>query len=472
VSAPEQLGAYWVGTGFNPPVRPFPAALPHLDHPLLPAAILAASRQMEKVERLVEFCRKLDGTEITVLPLPTEIDCVPHPVGTELAIRYGARVFHNTPWLYLEADSIPLQSGWRHVLSHEYYAHRKLFMLPSLAGLSEFDVAAAIGVWPAGTDEILPKKFQDPPWFDLWVYQNRAADLHLTRRIQHNYGLYEGHRVIRRWEFPHDRHIIRPDAVIFHADPSQSIIRGGLTQTFYSSGDLGDIIAALPILKQQGGGRLYLGPGHSQPNTREPMTLERFNSIRSLLESQYYITETRFLSQFDKGQIDQDLSTFRNCPRTDQDNLATWQARHIGRERLDVDPWLTVEAPWTGRVVCSRSGRYLNEGFPWRAIAHKYGARILFVGTATEHHAFQTLVGRAIEHAPTGDVMDLARVIKGAAIQFANQSLPWWLGAAMGKRVVQETWLQDPNCVIDREGLTYTRTDEELSTLREWLKEP
>jgi hypothetical protein len=467
----SELGAYWVGTGFNPPIRPFPVVSRPL-YPPLPAVVLAASRQMEKVERLVEYCRKLDGTEITVLPLPPEIDQVPHPVGTEMAVRYGAKIFSNTPWIYLEADSIPLWSSWRHEITHEYHTSKKLFMLPSLDGLSPFDVAAAIGVWPAGTAELLPTKFQDPPWFDLWVYQNRAADLHLTRKIQHSYGLYEGHRVIRRWEFPGDRHIIRADAAIFHADPSQSIIRGGLTQTFYSSGDLGDIVAALPILKQQGGGRLYLGPGHSQPNTRELMTQARFDSIRSLLESQYYITETRFLPQFDKGQVDCDLSTFRNCPRTGEDNLATWQARHLGRERLDVDPWLTVEAPWTGRIVCSRSFRYLNDAFPWREIAGKYGSRILFVGTAAEHQAFQGLVGRTIEHAQTSDVMDLARVIKGAALQFANQSLPWWLGAGMGKRVVQETWLQDPNCVIDQEGLTYTRTPEELTALRQWLTAP
>ena len=453
--------------GPRPVLPPFIKPLPESE--CLPAVILMASKQKEKVDRLVEYCRKLDGTEINVVPLPPEIDAVPHPIGTELAVRYGARLFSNTPWIYLEADSIPLYAYWRSAVTREYRQTRKLFMLPSLAGLSPYDIAAAIGVWPAETLEIIPKTCTDHPYFDHWVYLNQPHQLHLTRKIHHSYGLYDGQRVIRRWLFPADKHIIRKEAVIFHADPTQSLIRWGSRQAFYSSGDLGDVVAALPIIKQQGGGRLFLGPGHSSPGTREVMGRTRFEAIRSLLEAQPYLSEVAFMPEFMPETIDRDLSTFRSTARTSQDNLATWQARHVGREYLDVDPWLDVgEAPWHGRVICSRTLRYRNPDFPWTKIVKKYGDRIMFVGTDEEHRDFEASFG-GVDRIQAGDVLELAKIIKGAELQFSNQSLPWWLGVGLGKRVIQETWVEDPNCVIDREGLTYTRTPSEIRELTKWL---
>lgn len=455
-------GGYWDNPLMVPPSAPPADRLP--DNECLPAVILLASQQKEKVERLIDYCRRLDGTELSVVILPPKIDAVPHPIGTELAIRYAARLYSNTPWLYVEADSIPLKSYWRSRITHEYRAGGRAFMLPSLAGLSPHDIASAIGVWPPGTDRILPKTFS--PFFDFWVYQNKRDDLYLTRAIQHSYGEYDGMRVARRWEFPRDKAILRPDAVIFHADPTQSLIRWDSHQTFFSSGDLGDIIAALPIIKQQGGGLLYLGQSDCQPGPREVMTLARYLSIQPLLALQPYIREVGYMERYDKHRIDRDLSTFRLSKRFAGDNLATWQGRHLGREYLDVDPWLEVgDAPWHGRVVCTRSGRYTNPKFPWAGIVKKYGDRVLFAGTIGEHAEFQSLVRRNVEHAVTSDVLGLARLLKGAALQYSNQSLPWWLGAAMGKRVVQESWLPDPNSVIKRRGLSYTRTDRELARL-------
>lgn len=473
--AHKQLGAAWrvpqllTGSSYK---LPFPL-LP--DSECLPAAILLASKQREKVDRLVDYCRRLDGTEITVIPLPPEIDQVPHPIGTELAVRYAAKIFSNTAWIYLEADSVPLRPHWRSTVTQEYRAGQRLFMLPSLDGLSPYDVAAAIGVWPADTLSILPRECLQPPYFDHWIYLNRPEQLYLTKRIQHSYGNYDGMRVVRRWIFPADKSIIRPEAVIFHADPTQSIIRWGTRQAWYSSGDLGDVIAALPIIKQQGGGRLYLGPSHSSPGPREIMTRARFESIKPLLDLQPYIVEVGYMESFDPDTIDRDLSTFRNTPRRqrdpDRDNLATWQAKHIGREKLDVDPWLEVgETPWHGRVVCSRTLRYRNDKFPWEAVVHKYRDRILFVGTDTECADFQKNFGE-VERIHADNILELARIINGAELQVSNQSLPWWLGAGLGKRIIQESWPEDPNCVIEREGLTYTRTSEEMQSLVHWLQD-
>jgi hypothetical protein len=288
--------------------------------------------------------------------------------------------------------------------------------------------------------------------------------------------------------------MIRPNALIFHADPGQTLIpvreqpityngpsvvqparngpsaRNGSALTFFSSGDLGDIIAALPIIKQMGGGVLCIGPSHSHNGGREPMTWNRFESMQSLLKTQSYIKSVWFLSQFDRSKIDYDLSTFRSAPHTKHDNLSIWQGRHIGIDRLNLsDPWLEVEAPSHDRVVVSRSPRYHNVFFPWIKIINRYGSKVLFVGTASEHADFQHLVRREIEHKSTKDILELAKVIKGASLQFSNQSLPFWLAAGLGKTVWQETWWTEPNSVIERDSLNYTRNPNELAELSEFL---
>ncbi len=276
--------------------------------------------------------------------------------------------------------------------------------------------------------------------------------------------------ITRRWDFPADKSIIRPEAVIFHADPNQTLIKWNANRSYFSSGDLGDVIAALPIIRQQGGGTFYLGPAHDPIGAREKMTRARFESIRPLLELQPYVQKVDFMESFDQTKIDNDLSTFRTTRHIRAENLALWQGRHIGREYMNLDPWLEVDARQHGRVICSRSGRYVNEQFPWAKIVKHYGDQVLFVGHPSEHAHFQSLVGRNVEHSITRDVLELAQLLKGAAIQFSNQSLPWWLGAAMGKKVIQESWPNDPNSVIERPALTYTRNPDEIRRLDHSLR--
>jgi hypothetical protein len=424
---------------------------------------------------MLEYCRELDGTEIRVIPLPEWIDRIPHPVGVEHAIRWiGSKM--EDPWLYLEADSPPLKEGWLSTITKEHYESGKLFTLPSLDGLSKHDVASAIGVWPPHLEQYLPVDLPGAwPYFDFHIYRNHPEKIHFTRTIQHSYCLYSGetNRCSRRHEFPKDKAMLYPEAVIFHADPSQSIIRGGLIQSFYHSGDLGDIIASLPIIKKQGGGKLVLGP-HSgtraDQTPREPMNPALFASIKPLLDQQPYLNRVAY----GNTPCDFNLSKFRTLAphREPMDNLALWQARFLGHadDTFDLRPWIELDTFQPhNRVVCSKSLRYSNPRFPWREIGKKYGEEILFVGNEGEHRMFEVVAGVRCEKARTPNVLELAKVIAGGRLQFSNQSLPWWLGAGLGKEVWQETFVQEPNSVIEREGLHYTRTDAEIEILNQYL---
>lgn len=429
----------------------------------LPARVLQASRQKEKVAKLVDWCRRVDGTEVEVVELPKEIDDVPHPYGTELAVRYAGQLFDH-PWIYLEADSIPIKPGWRAAISEEYSRAGKPWMLPDLSFADEGDVASAIGVFPPNAHRYFSDNL-GPPFFDLVIY-NQPELVHFTRLVQHRYGFYESGRLLRRPEFPRDRQWLRPEAMIFHADPTQSIIRGALLQSFYHSGDLGDIIAALPIIRHQGGGKLFIGPHDTiaiyGKNPREGMNEARFDLIADLLRAQPYLNEVTYCPNSQNVEIDHDLSKFRLLPWNHRDNLGEWQARLIGRENLNMDPWLSVPpSEWHGRVVVTRSPRYHNLKFPWQRIASVFGDQLLFVGLPDEHKEFENHVGRTVEYAQTKTLLDAAQILNGAELQFSNQSAAWWLGAGLGKKVVQETCLTEMNSIIKRDGLLYSRTIEE-----------
>ncbi len=437
---------------------------------LLPAVVLEASKQSYKVNRLVEYCRQLDGTELQVIKLPPEIDKIPHPVGVEHAVRYAGDIIKG-PWLYMEADSIPLKAGFLRNITEEYYEMGKLFMLPSLEGCPTHDVAAAIGVWPANLREYLPKNFNCPPWFDLQIYVNHKENLHLTKQILHRYGEYQGHRVLRRYEFPKDKHILTPEAVIFHADPTQSIIRGGLLHAYFHSGDLGDIIAALPIIKQQGGGQLIIGPHHTYSHARNPrevMDVWRFRLIQPLLDCQPYLKIVDY-RKWNETFADVDFSTFRSSGWNGVDNLGEWQGRHVGRLELDMEKWLTIpNAPWTGRIVVSRSKRYHNDLFPWRQIAEKFGDRLLFVGLPEELISLQQVMGRKIERIHTDNLLDVARILAGAELHFANQSAPAWCTMGLGKTIIMEVWPNEANSIVKNNNRSiFAQTAQDMALIQE-----
>jgi hypothetical protein len=429
--------------------------------------ILRCTKQAEKVDRLVQYCKELDGTEIKVIPVNPGDDRVPHPIGVELGIRQVAKEMYYEYFMWLEADSIPLKAGWLAAITEEYQRVGKPYLMPDLSATDEWDVASAIAVYPPNYLDILPPVPDRPPWFDLWILDHHPEVIGLTKIIQHRYGVYHGNRVERRHEFPKDTHIIHPDAVIFHADPTQSIIRRGLQQTFYHSGDYGDIIAALPILKQQGGGHLIIGPQHANVAGRVPrvaMTPERYAGIAPLLEQQSYIKSVRYSPNHNEAE--RDFSTFRFGGWNQKDNLAEWQGRHLGRLELEQLPWIELpEFTWNGRVIVARTHRYHNPEFPWKLIGDKYKDQLLFVGFPDEHQTMQQIMGRTIERANTANLLDVVRLIAGAKRVFTNQTVIWWIAAGLGKKTVQESWDKELNSIIPRRGFRYTRTPEETNKL-------
>jgi hypothetical protein len=218
---------------------------------------------------------------------------------------------------------------------------------------------------------------------------------------------------------------------------------------YFHSGDLGDVIAFLPVVRQLGGGHIVLGL-NPDVRTRETMTEERFQNIASLIECQPYINSVSYGHYQDRYHID--FSRFRDKRIRPGESLAVWQARYAGVQRLDLSPWLKVpENPkfeaFKGRPVFARSPRYQNRTFPWGRVVKRW-PNAVFVGTRGEHELFSRQ--HRVAHAQTDDLMEVAQVIAGCSVFVGNQSCPCWIAMGLGVPVIQETWHAEPNSMVKR----------------------
>ena len=234
----------------------------------------------------------------------------------------------------------------------------------------------------------------------------------------------------------------------------------GYETVFYMSGDLGDIIYALPTIRALKGGQLRIGPARDNSYywVREPMTVERYRVLAPLLELQKsYLSKVVWSPDVDGWHCHVDLNDSRRLHREPyyviERNLVDVVARFFGcgpdlwRRR-----WLVVDTPNSvARFVFTRSPRYQNPDFPWKQIVEKHGSQAVFMGVPSEHAAFVAQFG-PVSYYPTEDFLELARVLAGAEWLVANQSAPLAVGEGLKMKVLHERFAESANCDFNRDG--------------------
>ena len=424
----------------------------------LPAILVVAPAQRDRALRLIEHCRNLDGTKLTVIE-GGKGTLAPYPACTTNAFHQAAAALRGQPFLWLEPDSIPLRAGWKAAIEREYERAGKPILAPHLSE-NHFDKACGIAVYPGEAHWLIPKVFQFGAW-DLWMENHLAPLIARTNLIFHSYGHYTPEGKAREHQFPADRGIIPDEAVIFHRDKAQELIPSPTPRghRFAHSGDLGDVIAALPAIRALGGGDIVLTDYPS--GCRESLRGARFAALRPLLAAQPYVGKVEW--QDTPTGITHDFTRFRFYAHEPHENLAIWQARAVDAD-IHFGPWLTTAAPMHGRPVIARSSRYHNQFFPWTMLLRRF-PNALFVGLESEHRDFENKFRVKVEYAPTEDLLALARVIAGASICIMNQSAPFWIAAGLGVSLIQESWELHSNSVIPRPNALYTTTGPDTRTL-------
>jgi hypothetical protein len=220
---------------------------------------------------------------------------------------------------------------------------------------------------------------------------------------------------------------------------------------FGHSGDLGDIIYALPTIKATGGGILYLyfKPG----KTWHGMDADRAASLRSLLILQPYIDDVIFCPEGrPPGAPDHNLNGFRDHGRPGRNLADMHLATHGLGPEARYAPWLVVDVPAPeAAVVFARSARCRNGDFPWKRVWETYRRAAGFVGTAEEHEDFCSSIG-PVPRIPTANLLEVARVIAGSRLVVGNQSCPAAIAEGLKHPLILEVYPSLPNCCFERLG--------------------
>lgn len=224
---------------------------------------------------------------------------------------------------------------------------------------------------------------------------------------------------------------------------------------FYHTGCIGDIIAALPIIRQLGGGALKIGDYKNPDWASKRMGGARYEAIRPLLEAQPYITSISFE---DGAPHTHDLANWRSHHRKDR-TLTESQASWLGiTQPIDMNPWIGYVRPdpaMAGKIVITRTARYQNPTFPWHHLVSENWRRMVFIGLPDEHKAFVKTFGLPVAYRPTSDMMEVAEVIAGSELLICNQTAACWIGLGLGHPLIQETSPVTQDSIIRRPNAQY-----------------
>lgn len=264
-----------------------------------------------------------------------------------------------------------------------------------------------------------------------------------------------------------------PELVITLREPVKPRFNpNGRTPIFYHTGDIGDIIAGLSVMKLMGGGRLQIGPDigvaglYGYPRCRGEMWVVDF--LYDFLMAQSYVRSVSYAPT--QKSVDVNLNLFRKWTETHRPwdsyrqhkdiskhpSLSDMHQITFGVSLRDDEAWLRCDTEWVydGKpIIVQRSPRYHNvpDTFPWQRIINRFGDQMLFVGLASEHEEFCRLFGE-VQFYYVESMLEMARLIHGSKLYIGNQSSPFWIAEGLKHKLILEAWDLDPNCFFNRPG--------------------
>lgn len=220
------------------------------------------------------------------------------------------------------------------------------------------------------------------------------------------------------------------------------------------SGDVGDAVYAMPTIRALGGGHLVFRPKNY---VREPMFPEKVDRIATFFASQPYILTVQYMShvEYCTHNLDDFRAVWQRLRQQGSNSAYNLAELHLIAQKLPLrfadEKW--VELPplksdynlVRPSVIFSRSFRYHNNAFPWKAVYEKYKNVATFLGTNDEWQNFNGNVG-AVPRIDTPTLLEAAYLISGCKLFVGNQSALFALAVSMRVPRVLEVWMADQNC--------------------------
>lgn len=201
-------------------------------------------------------------------------------------------------------------------------------------------------------------------------------------------------------------------------------------KTYSISGDLGDIVCMLAVLRASGGGHLRLFRSHL---TTYPMTPERADALIPLLTRQDYIGSARYVDTPEGTNLDVWRKFKRdNAPHFTLLDAMSWSV--MGFKLNANSRWLDVQSPNPVADVLFHRTRKAHNTLDWGQYRKTF-PHAAFIGLPDEHAEFESLFGR-IPYYPTDDLYEFARLIAGSRLLVCNQSVGLMIAYGLGQPVI------------------------------------
>lgn len=246
---------------------------------------------------------------------------------------------------------------------------------------------------------------------------------------------------------------------------------------FYHSGDLGDVMYSLPVIKELGGGVLVLSQDYHGMELRDPMVEKKCTQLKKLLTGQSYIVSVEHIGK-KPSDIDYDLNNARQpfidwgAGKFTEEEINTLRFKSLISHYEDLYELKETNNyqyyfPKTKKIIngkpiiLNRTARYNNKTFPWQQLVDDFKDKIIFVGLGDEYTEFCKNFGK-IDYHFTKDYYELMEVIAGAKLFIGNQSFPYSIAEAMKQNCVQETDTWVGNCQFKRHNSFISKDGEEF----------
>lgn len=228
---------------------------------------------------------------------------------------------------------------------------------------------------------------------------------------------------------------------------------------FQHTGNAGDVIFALPVLKKLH--QVVKQPLNLLLKINEPMRLSNglvhplnnvmlnqatVDMLKPLMLAQPYINSCEV---YKDEHIDINLSLFRRAGiRQDRGNIARWNFYTTGVTANLSEKWLFVEPDlkYANSIIIARSQRYNNP-----VIDHSFLAKypdVVFLGVKAEYENMQKMIPH-IRWVQVKNFLEMAQIIAGGKFFIGNQSFPFSLAEGLKAKRVLETYHAAPNVIIE-----------------------
>jgi len=225
-----------------------------------------------------------------------------------------------------------------------------------------------------------------------------------------------------------------------------------------STGDIGDVIFALNLIRQiPSAPHTLCLRSSASTKAKGPEGVQRmYDLLAPLVRLQPYIEDIQIIQSGDP--VDWKSEDFRERHYTKGETLMQAHLNHftkthgLGQDFTSSAPWLLNVEPSPrskGRVVINRTGRYRNPVFPWAEVVKHFRNRLLFVGLKHEWREFIGHYGY-VEFQPTDNMLEVAQLIQGSDLFIGNQSCANAIAEGLKHDCIQEVSLEFPDCVYTR----------------------